>query len=138
MLSIQSEAVIDAAPATVWEAWRPRFPIRAAEEESRNLDLYDLGGGFKVPVRLVAVNEPESWTVEHALPGGRLVIHHWISALGDGRTRVGKRFDVHGPMSLAYRLFLAGRIRRSMPESFADLQRDASTRRRGSGDSLRD
>lgn len=127
MLTIKSEAVIEAGAASVWAAWKPNFPLRPPEEESRNLDLYDLGGGFKVPVRLVDVSDLRSWTVEHALPGGKLVIEHWLTALEDGRTRVGKRFDVHGPMSLVYRLFLAGRIRRSLPDAFAALQRDADS-----------
>jgi hypothetical protein len=126
VLTIQGETVIKADPASVWRAWRPAFPMRPPGAESKNLDLYDLGGGLEVPVTLVAVNEMEGWTVEHALPGGRLVIDHRMTALGGGRVRVNKRFDVHGPMSVVYRLFLSGRIRKAMPEAFARLERDAN------------
>jgi hypothetical protein len=69
----------------------PRFPMRPAEEEARNLNLYDLAYGLKVPVTLVAINEMRDWTVEHSLPRGKLVIDHWMKPLEGGRVQVGKR-----------------------------------------------
>jgi hypothetical protein len=126
MLTVAMDAVIRADPAAVWRAWRPGFPMRPPEEESRNQNLYDLAYGLRVPVTLVAVNERRNWTVEHALPGGKLVIDHWMAPLADSGVRVGKRYDVHGPMSIVYRLFLARAIRRSMPEAFAALEREAN------------
>src|SRR5215468_7814454 len=126
MLTIAMDAVVRADPAAVWRAWRPEFPMKPPEEEAGNLNLYDLAYGLRVPVTLVAVNEMRNWTVEHALPGGKLVIDHWMAPLADGGVRVGKRYDVHGPMSMVYRLFLAPAIRRSMPEAFAALERDAN------------
>lgn len=127
MLTIAVDAVVRADPAAVWRAWRPVFPMRTPEEEARNLNLYDLAYGLRVPVTLVAVNEMRNWTVEHALPGGKLVIDHWMATLADGGVRVGKRYDVHGPMSIVYRLFLARAIRRSMPQGFAALEREANS-----------
>jgi hypothetical protein len=126
MLTIAMDAVIRADPAAVWRAWRPVFPRRPPEEESRNENLYDLAHGLKVPVTLVAVNGMQNWTVEHALPGGKLVVDHWMAPVADGAVRVGKRYEVHGPMSIAYRVFFARGIRRSMPEAFATLERQAS------------
>lgn len=126
VLTIKGEALIKADPASVWRAWKPAFPIRPREEESKNQDLYDLGGGFKVPVTLVAVADMESWTVEHALPRGRLVIEHRMTPRDDGYVAVSERFDVNGPMSVVYRLFLAGRIRRTMREAFTQLERAAN------------
>jgi hypothetical protein len=126
MLTIAMDAIVRADPAAVWRAWRPAFPMRPPEEEARNLNLYDLAYGLRVPVTLVAVNETRNWTVEHALPGGKLVIDHWMAPLADGEVRVGKRYDVHGPMSMVYRVFLARAIRRSMPEAFAALEREAN------------
>jgi hypothetical protein len=112
----------------VWQAWMPRFPIRPAEEEARNLNLYDLAYGIKIPVTLVAVNEMHNWTVEHALPRGKLVIDHWMTPLEDGRVQVGKRYDVHGPMAVVYRLFFARKIRKSSPGEFAALESEANTK----------
>lgn len=126
MLTIYGEAVIKADPASVWRVWKPAFPMRPREAESKNLDLYDLGGGFKVPVTLLAVNEMSNWTVEHSLPRGRLEIDHALTPAGDGRVRVSERFDVHGPMALVYRVFLSNRIRRGMRETFVRLERDAN------------
>ena len=126
MLTIKVEATIHADSAAVWKAWMPRYEKRPPEEESRNLNLYALAYGLKVPVTLVAVNEMRNWTVEHALPRGKLVIDHWMIPLGDGSVRVGKRYDVSGPMSLAYRLFFARKFRESWPEIYAALERDAN------------
>ncbi len=122
------DATIQADPAAVWQAWRPRFQKRPPEEEARNLNLYPLGYGLKVPVTLVAVNEMKNWTVEHSLPRGKLVVDHWMIPLGDGRVSVGKRYDVSGPMSVAYRLFFARKFRESWPEAIAALERDANRR----------
>jgi hypothetical protein len=125
MMTIEGEATIQADAAALWKAWVPRFPMRPAEEEARNLNLYDLAYGLKVPVTLVAVNEMRNWTVEHALPRGKLVIDHWMAPRADGRVRVGKRYEVRGPMAIVYRLFFARRIRKSLPEAFAALEREA-------------
>lgn len=127
MLTIKLEATIQADPLAIWQAWRPRFQMRPPEEEARNLNLYRLAYGLKVPVTLVAVNEMRNWTVEHALPRGKLVIDHWMIPLGDGRVRVGKRYDVSGPMSV-YRLFFARGFRASWPEDLVALERDANRR----------
>ena len=120
MLTIAVEAVVRADPDAIWRAWRPDYPMRPAEEESRNLNLYDLAYGLRIPVTLVAVVEMRSWTVEHRLPSGKLVIDHWMTPLGDGRVRVGKRYEVHGPMSIVYRVLAPG-IRRSAQEALAAL-----------------
>jgi hypothetical protein len=126
MLTITMDAILQADPAAVWRVWRPKFPMRPPEEEARNLNVYDLAYGLRVPVTLVAVNEMRNWTVEHALPGGKLVIDHSMAPLPDGGVRVGKKYDVYGPMSMVYRVFLARTIRRSMPEAFAVLEREAN------------
>lgn len=128
MLTIKLEATIQADPAAIWQAWRPRFQMRPPEEEAHNLNLYRLAYGLKVPVTLVAVNEMRNWTVEHALPRGKLVIDHWMIPLGDGRVRVGKRYDVSGPMSAVYRLFFARGFRASWPEDLVALKRDTNRR----------
>lgn len=94
--------------------------MRPAQEESRNLNLYGLAYGLKIPVTLVAIDEMRSWTVEHRLPRGRLVIDHVMEPLDDGHLRVGKRYEVHGPMSIVYR-FLAPGIRRSAHKALAAL-----------------
>src|SRR5215472_9312263 len=74
MLTIAKDTTIQGDPAAVWRVWRPSFPMRSADEEALNLHLYDLAYGLKVPVTLVAVEEMRHWTIEHALPGGRLVV----------------------------------------------------------------
>jgi len=126
MLSIAMDTVVDADPAAIWRAWRPDFPMRPPEEESKNLHVYELAHGIKVPVTLVAVNEMRNWTVEHALPAGKLVVDHWMQPQTGGGVRIGKRYEVRGPMSIVYRVFFAGAIRRSVPAEFAALERQAN------------
>jgi len=126
MLTIAKDTTIQGDPAAVWRVWRPSFPMRPADEEALNLHLYDLAYGLKVPVTLVAVEEMRHWTVEHALPGGRLVVDHWMEPVAEGRVRVGKRYEVHGPMSIVYRLLFARRIRRSLPAQLGALEQDAN------------
>jgi hypothetical protein len=128
VLTINLDATIQADPAAVWQAWMPRFEMRPPEEEARNLNLNDLAYGLKVPVTLVAVNEMRNWTIEHGLPRGKLVVDHWMNPLGEGRVHVGKRYDVSGPMSVAYRLFFARKFRKSWPGTIAALDRDANRR----------
>ena len=129
VLTIEMEATIHADPGAVWKAWKPDFPKRPREEEARNLNLYHLAYGLKVPVTLIAVNELQSWTVEHALPRGKLVIDHWMVSLPDGRVRVGKKYDVYGPLAIVYRLFFARRIRASWPQAVHALEREATSRK---------
>jgi hypothetical protein len=100
----------------------PRFTIRPAEEEARNLNVYDLAYGLKVPITVIAVNEMQNWTVEQSLPRGKLVIDHWMTPLEDGHVHVGKRYDVYGPMEVVYRLVFARKIRKSLPQAFAALE----------------
>jgi hypothetical protein len=126
VLTVTVDATIRADPAALWQAWMPRFQMRPPEEEARNLNLYYLAYGLKVPVTLVALNEMRNWTVEHALPGGMLLIDHCMFPLGDRRVRVSKRYDVSGPMSVVYRMFFARKFRGSWPEAAAALERDAN------------
>lgn len=125
VLTIAVDAVLRADPGEIWRAWRPDYPMRPAEEESRNQNLYGLAYGLRIPVTLVAVYEMRSWTVEHRLPGGKLVIQHWMAPIDAGRVRVGKRYEVRGPMSVAYRILAPG-IRRSAQQALTALAREAS------------
>ncbi len=52
MLTIEMDATIQADPTAVWQAWMPRFQKRPPEEEARNLNLYYLAYGLKVPHHL--------------------------------------------------------------------------------------
>lgn len=124
VLTIEVDAVVGADPQAIWQAWRPDYPMTPAREESRNENLYGLTYGLRIPVTLVAVEDMRRWTVEHRLPGGKLVIEHWIAPLDTGRVRVGKRYEVYGPMSIVYRILAPG-IRRSAQQSLAALASEA-------------
>src|SRR6266852_5645020 len=44
----------------------------------------------------------QDWTVEHALPRGKLVIDHWMFPPWEGRVHVGKWYDVYGAVFVAH------------------------------------
>ena len=139
MYSLCIEAVVRAEPNVVWTTlidvdsfprWDPR------EEEDRLDGPLQVGttgytkqrGNPGGPITIVAVEPGRGWTAEKALPGGRLLVEHWVEPLEGGRSKVGKRYRVFGPMSLLFRLVFAPRIQRSVPDSFAALEREAQRR----------
>ena len=125
MLTIRAETVIQADLMVLWRAWKPDLPIGSREEESRNLNLYPLAYGLKIPVTLVAVEERNSWTLEHHLPAGKLVIEHRLAPAPGRGVLASQTYEVRGPMSVAYRLLAPG-IRSTARAALADLARTAA------------
>jgi hypothetical protein len=80
------------------------------------------------PFRLVRVEAPNRWTNESPLPGGRLSIDHLLTDRGDGTVHLTKRYEVHGPMQLAFRLIFAHAIRRDTPGTFTALEAETARR----------
>ena len=122
----EMHAVVVCDAALLWQAWRPTFPMRPMQDESKNLDLYPLAYGLRIPVTLVAVNELRNWTVVHSLPAGRLTIDHRITPIGKGRVDIGKRLEVRGPMTVPYRVLIVPAIRRAWPRQVKELTRRAN------------
>jgi len=122
---VEMTALVSCDAGRLWQAWRPAFSMRPREDESRNLDLYPLAFGLRIPVTLTALNEMKSWTVEHRLPAGRLTIDHWMKAESGGGVRIGKRFEVRGPMILPYGAFILPAVRRDWPRQVRELTRRA-------------
>jgi hypothetical protein len=73
------------------------------------------------------VNAPWRWTAESPLPGGKLVIDHELEPL-EGGVIARKRYQVHGPLTIIFRLWYGPRVRRALPASFAALEREAARR----------
>jgi uncharacterized protein YndB with AHSA1/START domain len=134
--TLDLDATIAADPADVWLAWTDvdRFTEWDPREQQFRLD-----GDFVVgttgwskqrgnpggPFTLTAVEPGRRWQATCPLPGGSLTVDHMIEPQGDGQVRVAKRYQVRGPMSLAFRLFFAGRLRRDVPASFTALEQEA-------------
>lgn len=140
--TLDVETVVDADHAAVWQAWTDMesFPAWDPREEETVLD-----GPFAVGVTgwskqrgvsrsrftVTDVEPGTMWQVETPLPAGKLVIDHRVEDTDDGRLRLSKRYVAHGPVSLAFRVHYARRIRNEMPASFAALV--AESRRRADG-----
>ena len=133
---VDVEATVEADAEAVWQAWSDfdRFPQwDPREEESRLEGPFAVGtsgwskqkGYGRNRITLTAVCEGERWEATTPLPGGRLVIDHRVTDLGNGLVRLAKTYTAHGPLSVAFRLYYARRIRREMAPSFAALAAQA-------------
>jgi uncharacterized protein YndB with AHSA1/START domain len=141
MYAIDLAATVDGDAEALWEAWTDmeRYPDWDPREEEMRLDSpFAVGAsGFSKqvgrrpgsPFRVTRVEPRTRWTIECPLPAGKLVLDHWIEPTGDGRVTLKKRYEVHGPMTVLFRLVIAKGIRAEMPETFAALAREADRRR---------
>jgi hypothetical protein len=136
------ETTVEADPASLWQAWTDmsRFPAWDPREEETTLQgPFGPGatgwskqrGTPRSPITITAVEQGRRWQVETPLPAGKLVIDHELHDAGGGRVRLVKRYQVQGPLAIAFRLYYASRIRRDMPSSFAALAAEAARLKAG-------
>jgi hypothetical protein len=140
MYAIDCGATVTGDLDALWDAWTDTaaYPSWDPREEELRIDGPFRQGttGFSKQVgrrpgstfELTRVEPRSRWTNETPLPGGRLVLDHWLSPAGDGRVRLVKRYEAYGPMSVAFRLVFARGIRAEMPATFAALAREAERR----------
>ena len=69
------------------------------------------------------------WASEAGIPFGGLRGENRYQSLADGKIRVSKRVEVHGPFGPLFYLFWEKGMRADMPKSFAAPEAEA--RRRG-------
>ena len=77
---------------------------------------------------ITVVEPPHRWTAESPLPGGKLVIDHRLEPTADGKVLVSKRYEVHGPLTLLFRVYYGPRVRAALPETFRCLGVEAARR----------
>jgi hypothetical protein len=140
MYAIDCEATITGTLHDVWTTWTDMasYPEWDKREEMLRIDGPFAEGvtGFSKqvgprpgsPFRVTKVVPETRWVNEAPLPGGRLVIDHTLTELPDGRVHLVKRYEAHGPMSLAFRLFFARGIRAEAPGTFSALEKEAARR----------
>jgi hypothetical protein len=139
MYSFGSEMIISGDVAQVWRTWTdmPAFPAWDPREEETRLDgPFEVGthgwskqrGNPGGPFTLAAIEPGRAWSSVSPLPGGKLVVGHFLEQLAGGKIRVGKRYDVYGPLTVLFRLYYRRTVTRSLPETFAALQVEAARR----------
>ena len=79
-------------------------------------------GGFTI----TEVVPQRSWRTQARIPFGKLLGENIFETLDDGRVRVAKRMEVHGPFVPIFRLIWERGVRRDMQQTFAALQRRAA------------
>ena len=130
--TLEISGVFEADAAAAWQVWTdmPRFPEWDPREEETRLDgAFEVGaGGWSKqrgnpggPFTITAIEPGRMWQVSAGIPGGRLMIDHTIEELPDGRSRFGKRYEVRGPMAIAFRLWWGPQLRKHVPGTFSAL-----------------
>ncbi|HEX6523807.1 MAG TPA: SRPBCC family protein [Streptosporangiaceae bacterium] len=114
-----------------WASWDPH------EEKSRFAGEFVAGAkGWSKPagapagVFTITEVEPERmWAARAGLPFGHLRGENRYEPAGDGKVKISKRVEVHGPFGPLFHLIWEKRMRADMHRSFAALETEA--RRRG-------
>ncbi len=139
MYSFSEEAVINGAIGTVWQvatdiagwpAWDPH------EEKARFRGEFRPGAkGWSKPAGApagtftISAVEPERlWASEAGIPFGHLRGENRYEPLGDGRIKVSKRVEVHGPFGPLFHLIWEKKMRADVHKSFVALEAEARRR----------
>jgi hypothetical protein len=140
MYAIDLDSTVTGEPSSLWATWTDMaaYPSWDPREETLRIDgPFEPGTtGFSkqtgpragADFRITRVEPTTRWTIETPLPGGKLVLDHRLEPQEGGTVRLVKRYEAHGPMSLAFRLVFAKGIRAEMPATFAALAREAERR----------
>lgn len=142
MYELRLEHSVKAPLDDVWAVWADleSYPAWDPREEVMRLDGSFAAGtrGFSKqagrrpgsPIVITLVEPKSRFIVETPLPGGMLVLDHLLEVHGDTVILV-KRYEVRGPMSLAFRLVFARGIRAEMPSTFTALTAEVARRATG-------
>lgn len=140
MYTFGAESVIAGDVSSIWRTWTDleSYPSWDPREQETRLDgPFSPGatgwssqkGNPGGPFTVTAVEPQRRWSTRSPLPGGSLVIDHWVAQDGTARVRVGKRYEVHGPLAILFRLYYGPRVARALSGTFSALEGEA--RRRG-------
>ncbi len=137
---VDCEAQINGDIDSVWEVWTDMasFPEWDKREQALRLDgpfavgvtgfSKQIGPRPGSPFRVIAVEAKRRWVNECPLPGGRLVLDHRLEDSGNGKVKVTKRYEVLGPMAIAFRFVFSRAIIRDTPETLNALGVEARRR----------
>jgi uncharacterized protein YndB with AHSA1/START domain len=138
--TIDCVTTIRGSLADVWATWSDmaRYPEWDPREQEIRIDgpfragttgwSKQVGRRPGSPFEIVRVEAPNRWMNESPLPGGKLVIDHLLTDNGDGTVHLVKRYEVQGPMQLAFRLIFARGIVNQAPGTFSALEAETARR----------
>lgn len=139
MYSFREEAVITGDISRVWtvatdiagwQSWDPH------EEKSKFEGEFQAGArGWSKPAGAPAgwftvtdVEPGRMWVAQAGIPFGHLRGVNRYEPLDDGRLKVSKTVEVHGPFGKVFHLIWEKRMRADMAKTFAALEEEASKR----------
>ncbi|WP_030435750.1 SRPBCC family protein [Actinoplanes subtropicus] len=144
MYSFGEEMVIEGDIEAVWQAATDvaSWPSWDPHEQKARLDGPFTPGtkGWNKPrgapagtFTLVDVDPRRMWSARAGIPFGSLRGVNRYEPLGDGRVRVSKVFEVHGPFGPIFRLIWEKAVRSDMRLTFEALQAEARRRAAAGG-----
>jgi hypothetical protein len=139
MYSFGEEMVIEGDVAAVWQAATDvaAWPSWDPHEEKARLDGPFAPGtkGWNKPrgapagtFTITGVEPERMWSARAGIPFGSLRGVNRFQPLSDGRVRVSKVFEVHGPFAPIFRLIWEKGVRSDMRLSFKALEAEAQRR----------
>ncbi len=139
MYSFGEEMVIEGDITAIWQAATDvaGWPSWDPHEEKARLDGPFAPGtkGWNKPkgapagtFTITAVEPERMWSARAGIPFGTLRGVNRYEPLGDGRVRVSKVFEVHGPFTPVFRLIWEKGVRADMRLTFRALETEARGR----------
>lgn len=113
-----------------WPGWDPH------EEKARFAGEFAAGAkGWSKPAgapagefTITAVEQERMWSARAGIPFGSLRGENRYEPAGDGKVKVSKRVEIHGPFGPVFHLIWEKRMRRDMLKTFAALEAEAARR----------
>lgn len=139
MYSFGEEMIIEGDIDAVWQAATDvdNWPSWDPHEQKARLDGPFAAGtkGWNKPrgapagtFTIAEVEPRRMWSARAGIPFGSLRGVNRYEPLGDGRVRVSKVFEVHGPFGPVFRLIWEKAVRTDMRLTFEALQSEAQRR----------
>src|ERR1043166_1100049 len=139
MYSFGEQMIIKGDITAIWQAATDlaACPSWGPHGEKARLDVPAAPGtkGWNKPrgapagtFTITAVEPERMWSARAGIPFGALRGVNRFEPLGDGRVRVSKVFEVHGPFAPIFRLIWEKRVRLDMRLTFKALQAEAQRR----------
>ncbi len=139
MYSFGEEMVIEGDIAAVWQVATDvdNWPSWDPHEQKARIDGPFAAGtkGWNKPrgapagsFTITEVEPERMWSARAGIPFGSLRGVNRYEPLGDGRVRVSKVFEVHGPFAPIFRLIWEKAVRSDMHLTFQALQAEAQRR----------
>ncbi|WP_214322336.1 SRPBCC family protein [Nonomuraea sediminis] len=139
MYSFSEEAIISGDIAAIWRVATdvPSWPAWDPHEEKSRIDgPFEPGttgyvkpkGAPGGPFTITEVERERMWASQAGIPFGKFCGVNRYEPVGDGKVKVSKHIEIHGPFAPIFRLIWERAIRADLQRTFAALEVEAARR----------